>query len=79
MSDIFSNLPQTQRAIAELQEAVASADAKILNQKSDIEKRERKAKIELSHKTESLEELKATSEKILNNIEDIITKLKKVL
>ena len=72
-------LEKTNAALKGLQEAVLLLDSGILDKKTDLEKRGRLAQKELEEKTKSLNELKATSEKVIANIDAIVAKLSGVL
>ena len=79
MTEILCDLTKTGAAVKELEDAIQLLDDKILAKKTDLEKRDRICQKELEEKNKSLDELKSTSEKIVADIDEIITKLHGVL
>lgn len=79
MSDKIVNLPHTGDAIANLSEALHLLNQAIDGKKSEWQRKEEKYKADLADNAERLEMLKASSQKVVNNINQVMLKLDNVL
>ena len=79
MSEKLLELENTQSVLGDINQAIGMLDELVLNKKNEMVKREKLAKAQLEETQNKLEKLQATSEDVISNIDDIISKLYKIL
>ena len=79
MTEKNAELPQTSAAIAGLSDALARLNSAIGSKKDEMARKEKRYGAELKDSEARLELLKASSRKIIDNINTVMTRLDKVL
>ncbi len=79
MTDKIVNLPRTGDAIAHLSEALHLLNQALDGKKSEWQRKEEKYKADIADNAERLEMLKTSSQKVVNNINQVMLKLDNVL
>ena len=79
MTEKNAELPQTSAAIAVLSDALARLNSAIGSKKDELARKEKRYGAELKDSEARLELLKASSRKIIDNINTVMTRLDKVL
>ena len=79
MTEKNAELPQKSAAIAGLSDALARLNSAIGSKKDELARKEKRYGAELKDSEARLELLKASSRKIIDNINTVMTRLDKVL
>ena len=79
MNEKNTDLPQTNAALAGLSAALQNLSTAMSSKKAELAQREKQHTKELADSESKLEILKASSQKIINNIDAVMTRLDKVL
>jgi len=79
MTEKNADFTQTSAAIAELSEALAQLDSVVCGKKNELQRKEKKYQAEIKDSETKLNLLKASSQKIINNINQVMLKLDNVL
>jgi len=73
------DLNQTKAAFAGLRDSIAKLDYLVVVKKDEIAKKDKEAAKKMKKNESDLSELRAVSENTINNIDDIISKISRVL
>lgn len=79
MTEKNADFPRTSAAFADLSAALAQLNSAIDSKKSELAQREKKCQAEFKSTEDRLNLLKASSQNIINNINQVMTRLDNVL